>query len=75
MKNPRSSIRLLDSDKGTLRRFNTGISLHCHTQQSKEILDFVPASFVRHWKSTNVRMDKQSISVKHIGRRPSFRVR
>jgi hypothetical protein len=42
MKNPRSSIRLLDSDKGTLRRFNTGISLHCHTQQSKEILDFVP---------------------------------
>jgi len=42
MKTPRSSVRLFNSEKPALREFKTGISLHCHTQQSKEILDFVP---------------------------------
>jgi len=42
MKTPRTNVRLLDSRSPAERRFKTGVSLHCHTQQSKEILDFVP---------------------------------
>ncbi|HKV40200.1 MAG TPA: hypothetical protein VJX67_13385 [Blastocatellia bacterium] len=39
---PRTGIRLLESDRSCLRAFNAGVSLHCHTQQSREILDFIP---------------------------------
>ncbi|MEW6130169.1 MAG: hypothetical protein AB1757_24245 [Acidobacteriota bacterium] len=35
-----SRIRVLE--KGVVNGFRTGVSLHCHTQHSKEVLDFIP---------------------------------
>ncbi|MEP6925433.1 MAG: hypothetical protein ABI954_13280 [Pyrinomonadaceae bacterium] len=35
-------LHLPDSATDLSRRFKTGVSLHCHTQHSKEMLDFVP---------------------------------
>jgi hypothetical protein len=42
MKTPRKGIRLLDTGDGGLRDFKSAVSLHCHTDQSREVLDFVP---------------------------------
>lgn len=42
MKTPRTGIRLLDSSDNLAQHFKAGVSLHCHTQQSREVLDFVP---------------------------------
>src|SRR5215471_11920293 len=42
MKTQRKGIRLLDSDGGEVPGFKSGVSLHCHTDQSRETLDFVP---------------------------------
>lgn len=42
MKTSRTGIRVLESGHASAREFRTGVSLHCHTEQSKEILDFIP---------------------------------
>ena len=42
MKRSRKDIRLLEGSKQTVEGFTTAVSLHCHTDQSKETLDFVP---------------------------------
>lgn len=35
-------LHLLDSDHKLSKAFKSGVSLHCHTQHSKEMLDFIP---------------------------------
>jgi hypothetical protein len=35
-------LHLLDKTKNSTRGFKSGVSLHCHTQHSREMLDFVP---------------------------------
>jgi hypothetical protein len=35
-----SRIRMLE--RGVINGYRTGVSLHCHTQHSKEVLDFIP---------------------------------
>lgn len=42
MKLKRTRLYLLENAQDLSRRFKTGVSLHCHTQHSKEMLDFVP---------------------------------
>jgi len=42
MKTPRKGIRLLDTGDTRIRDFKSGVSLHCHTDESRETLDFVP---------------------------------
>jgi hypothetical protein len=42
MKTPRSGIRVLAEGSAAARGFKSAISLHCHTNKSKEVLDFVP---------------------------------
>jgi hypothetical protein len=42
MKTPRKGIRLLDPGDRYVRDFKSGVSLHCHTDESREALDFVP---------------------------------
>src|SRR5215510_16205574 len=34
--------RIRVSERGVINGFRTGVSLHCHTQHSKEVLDFIP---------------------------------
>ena len=40
---PTSTISYLWRDPGAARDFKTGVSLHSHTNQSQETLDFVAA--------------------------------
>src|SRR5262249_57033831 len=42
MKTPRKGIRLLNPNEEAVEGFTTAVSLHCHTDQSRESLDFVP---------------------------------
>jgi len=42
MKTPRKGIRLLAPADPDVRDFKSGVSLHCHTDESRETLDFVP---------------------------------
>jgi len=42
MLNPTSSLKFIDKGENLGKTIGTGVSLHCHTFQSKEILDFVP---------------------------------
>jgi hypothetical protein len=35
-------LHLLDKTNNFAREFKSGVSLHCHTQHSKELLDFIP---------------------------------
>jgi len=42
MKTPRKGIRLLDRAEDAVSDFKTAVSLHCHTDQSRETLDFIP---------------------------------
>jgi len=42
MKTPRKGIRLLNPGEGAVRDFTAAVSLHCHTDQSRETLDFIP---------------------------------
>lgn len=42
MKLKQTRLYLLENTQDLSRRFKTGVSLHCHTQHSKEMLDFVP---------------------------------
>ncbi len=37
-----TQLYLSDNASDLTRRFKTGVSLHCHTQHSKEMLEFVP---------------------------------
>ncbi len=38
----RTRIHILDKPKSLNNNAKTGVSLHCHTQHSKEMLDFIP---------------------------------
>src|SRR6516225_6565813 len=42
MRTPRTSIRVCDLNERAVRNFTAAISLHCHTDHSRESLDFVP---------------------------------
>lgn len=42
MRNATSSLKFIEKGNKLKQNATTGISLHCHTFQSKEILDFVP---------------------------------
>jgi phosphoribosyl 1,2-cyclic phosphodiesterase len=35
-------LHLLDKSNDFARDFKSGVSLHCHTQHSREMLDFIP---------------------------------
>ena len=39
---PKKQSRIRALEKGVINGYRTGISLHCHTQHSKEALDFIP---------------------------------
>jgi hypothetical protein len=41
-KAPRTRVRVCDLNERAVRNFTTGVSLHCHTENSHEKLDFVP---------------------------------
>ncbi len=72
MKRPISDVRVLRSGQDLEVRARTGISLHCHTLHSKEILDFVPYYAERIpilsgiWRRSMEKREREN------GRRPDF---
>lgn len=42
MKLKNTSLRILEKEASLASHAKTGVSLHCHTQYSKEMLDFIP---------------------------------
>ncbi|HMQ05302.1 MAG TPA: hypothetical protein PKD26_15400 [Pyrinomonadaceae bacterium] len=72
MKRPISDIRILPSAEDPEVQARTGVSLHCHTLHSKEILDFVPyyaeriPVVSRFWRRSMEKMERNH------GRKPDF---
>lgn len=71
MKKPKN-VRFLSNGEQLCESVSTGISLHCHTQHSKEILDFVPYYAERIPLISKLWRREQARWIEKYGRPPEF---
>ncbi len=74
MRSSNSTIRLVENDKLLQPLGHTGISMHCHSMHSKEILDFVPYYAERIPILSSVWKRKMRRFEEREGRLPNFNI-
>lgn len=67
------NVRFLAKGEKSVINADTGISLHCHTMHSKEILDFVPYYAERIPILSHIWRRQQRRSIEMYGRPPEFK--
>ncbi len=67
------NVRFLKKGEKNVPNANTGISLHCHTMHSKELLDFVPYYAERIPILSYIWRREQKRSIELYGRPPEFK--